>query len=211
MPEVPPLTTEKKEASIKEIRRQKLEDAIARTKAELAMRALAYSSRTSLSSNGSSESPEPMTPLDSPSLDHARVVTDAKESAVDGSVVIKTESTTVNFDDLASSFISETIHAAAVLPHSSPFPTSTPTVSLEQPRNTPSSTVAAPIPISIQTSAPFAPTTVTVPLTEEQKQIKQKRWLELVSTSKSLFGKIAAAKTKEEKDLLMRLLKAKTK
>ena len=211
VPEVPPLTTEKKEASIKEIRRQKLEDAIARTKAELAMRALAYSSRTSLSSNGSSESPEPMTPLDSPSLDHARVVTDAKESAVDGSVVIKTESTTVNFDDLASSFISETIHAAAVLPHSSPFPTSTPTVSLEQPRNTPSSTVAAPIPISIQTSAPFAPTTVTVPLTEEQKQIKQKRWLELVSTSKSLFGKIAAAKTKEEKDLLMRLLKAKTK
>ncbi|KAI0718714.1 hypothetical protein C8T65DRAFT_737059 [Cerioporus squamosus] len=213
-PGLAPQTPDQDEiAAAKEARRHKLEEAIARTKAELAMRALATSSRTSLvSSTGSSESPEPMTPLDSPIVGHVEVAfASAPHSAVDvvarkEPVVEKTavmvKSDAVALDDLAASFISETLHAAAASPHPLPPP---PAIAPTQV----SAASSAPIPVSVPAPKPTAP--VLIPLSEEQKQVKQKKWFELVTTSKSLFGKIAAAKTKEEKDLLMRLLRAKTK
>ncbi|KAI0754236.1 hypothetical protein C8Q80DRAFT_356633 [Daedaleopsis nitida] len=226
-PAVVPHLRERDGVAVRDARRQKLEEAIARTKAELAMRAAATSSRTSLvSSTGTSESPEPATPLDSPIWDHAQVavatgsqteaiVSENRRSAVDvaTSVVIKTEATIVNLDDLASSFISETIHAAATAPQT-PSPSSPTYIDSPMlPHQIPPGpavpiTVAVPVPVP----APARTTTsVTITLSEEQKQQKQKRWLELVSASRTLFGKIASANTKEEKDLLMRLLRAKTK
>lgn len=55
------------EQRLRDSRRRKLEEAIARTKAQLALRESALSSRPSLvCSSGSSESPEPPTPVDSP-------------------------------------------------------------------------------------------------------------------------------------------------
>ncbi|RPD54943.1 hypothetical protein L226DRAFT_571596 [Lentinus tigrinus ALCF2SS1-7] len=205
-------------ATAKEARRHKLAEAIARTKAELAMRALATSSRTSLvSSTGSSESPEPMTPADSPMVGHVEVAfaSLAPHNAVDviarkdpvveeekTAVVVKTEA--VALDDLATSFISETLHAAAALPPvpSPVLPTAAPSIGV-------ATASTRPLSVSIPAPKPTAP--VMIPLSEEQKQVKQKKWFELVTTSKSLFAKIAAAKSKEERDLLMRLLRAKTK
>lgn len=228
-PDVVALTVDGDQVAINVARRHKLEEAIARTKAELKMRALASSSRTSfVSSIGSSESPEPVTPLGSPILDHARVavaatvheetiVTAGNESAVDAEaapVMIKTEVPAVNLDDLASSFISETIHAVRFSPRSS-----SPTVAASMAEapvypsksTTASISVTIPVPKTAQAPTPLSPKCVTIPMTDEQKQYKQKQWLDLVSASRSLFGKMTAAQTKEEKDLLMRLLRAKTK
>ncbi|RDX51767.1 hypothetical protein OH76DRAFT_1481280 [Lentinus brumalis] len=216
-PDPAPQTLEQDDvAAAKDARRHKLEEAIARTKAELAMRALATSSRTSLvSSTGSSESPEPMTPVDSPIVGHVEVAfASARHHAVDditrkeasvekAAVVVKTEADAL--DDLAASFISETLHAAAASPAIA-SPTSAAAVGT---LTAPAQVATAPAAVTVPAPKPTAP--VLIPLSEEQKQIKQKKWFELVTTSKSLFGKIAAAKTKEEKDLLMRLLRAKTK
>ena len=211
-------------AAAKEARRHKLEEAIARTKAELAMRALVTSSRTSLvSSTGSSESPEPMTPADSPVVGHVEVAfaSSAPNGAagavprkafveeVKPTVKVKTEA--VALDDLAASFISQTIHAAAASP---PVPTPTTSTPTDAARTAPASATSATATtrrLSVSIPAPKSTAPVMIPLSEEQKQIKQKKWLELVTASKSLFAKIAAAKNKEEKDLLMRLLRAKTK
>ncbi|KAI0773807.1 hypothetical protein C8Q74DRAFT_784281 [Fomes fomentarius] len=229
-PDIVARSVEGDQVAINVTRRHKLEEAIARTKAELKMRALASSSRTSfVSSNGSSESPEPVTPLGSPILDHAQVavastvhaetiVTAGNESAVDADapMMIKTEVPAVNLDDLASSFISETIHAVRLSPRSSSPTSPTITASAEVPiypstSTTASISVTIPVPKTAQAPTPLSPKYVTIPITDEQKQYKQKQWLDLVSASRSLFGKMTAAGTKEEKDLLMRLLRAKTK
>ncbi|KAI1794292.1 hypothetical protein LXA43DRAFT_1059151 [Ganoderma leucocontextum] len=215
----------------RDARRRKLEEAIARTKAQLALRESALSSRPLLvSSSDSSESPDPPTPVDSPhvrgievavaSADGDMVDSDPVEAA---DVVVKTESAAVTLDDLAVSFITESIQTVSAS-------SSTTSAVLSQQRPATSSTtmlasvqLAAPTPIPRPNAIPIVapvptpkvavmpPPAAPTPLTEEQKLAKQKKWFELVSGSKSLMVKIATAKNKEEKSLLMRMLKAKTK
>ncbi|PIL23147.1 hypothetical protein GSI_14456 [Ganoderma sinense ZZ0214-1] len=220
------------EQAAKDARRRRLEEAIARTKAQLALRENALSSRPSLvSSSGSSESPEPPTPVDSPHVNGVEVdVASASGDAIvvdcdpaeEADVVVKTESTTVTLDDLAVSFITESIQTASASSSSSSSPPSQPPATsstamlaseqlgpprpIHRPNAIP---IIAPVPTS--KVAVMQPPPVRTPLTEEQKQAKRKKWLELVAGSSSLIDKIAAAKNKEEKSLLMRMLKSKTK
>uniref|UniRef100_A0A5K1JX87 Probable 3-oxoacyl-[acyl-carrier-protein] reductase oxidoreductase (EC) n=1 Tax=Ganoderma boninense TaxID=34458 RepID=A0A5K1JX87_9APHY len=215
---------------VKDARRRKLEEAIARTKAQLALRENALSSRpTLMSSSGSSESPEPPTPVDSPHIGGVDVdVASASGDAIvvdsdpveEADVVVKTESTAVTLDDLAVSFITESIQTVSASSSSStpPQPSTTSSTTMlasvqllpPRPMHRPNAIpIVAPVPTS--NVAMMQPPPARIPLTDEQKQAKQKKWLELVAGSSSLIDKIAAAKNKEEKSLLMRMLKSKTK
>ena len=200
-------------------RRRKLEETITRVETQRTLRTIATNSRTSLtSSGGTSESPEPLTPEDAIFLGAMRVV----ESS-DASTDIDTDEereerpartpVSPTLDELAVSFITESIQTATAALGSSSASIAPPTAP------TPSTIpVVAPIP----TTAPIRPliplppkpqpyVPVPTPLTEEQRTVRQKRWLELVGASKSLITRIASTRVREEKDLLMRLLRAKTK
>ena len=221
------------EQALRDSRRRKLEEAIARTKAQLALRESALSSRPSLvSSSGSSESPEPPTPVDSPHVNGVEVnvaSVNGDVMAVDSDhgheadVAVKTESATVTLDDLAASFIAESIQtvsassSSSLSSESSRLPATSSTTMLASVQLATPTPIRRPNAIPIVAPVPtpkvevMQPPPVPMPLTEEQKQAKQKKWLELVSGSSSLIDKIAAAKNKEEKSLLMRMLKSKTK
>ena len=214
------------------VRRRKLEEAIVRTKAQLALRESALSSRPSIVSiSGNSESPEPPTPVDLPhsnGLEVAVASTNGDVVMVDSdlgqaaNVTVKNEST---LDDLAVSFIAEsiqTVSASSSSPSSSSsiasqLPATSSTTMLASVELAPPTPMPRPNPIPIAAPVPtlkvaiMQPPAAPTPLTEEQKQAKEAKWLEHVSGCRSLMGKIAAAKNKDEKNLLMRMLKAKTK
>lgn len=220
--------------AVRNAQRRKIEAAIALTKAQLALRESALSSRPSLvSSSGSSESPDPPTPVDSPHVSgiEVAVASENYDVAMVGSdpaqaadVVVKTESAAITLDDLAISFITESIQTVSASSSSSSSSTA-----LSQPPPGSSTTMlasmqlATPTPIRRPNAIPIIapvptpkvtlmqPPAAPMPLTEEQKQTMRKKWLDLVEGSKTLMEKIAAAKSKEEKSLLMRMLKAKTK
>ncbi|KAI0667293.1 hypothetical protein C8Q78DRAFT_1055092 [Trametes maxima] len=168
-------------------------------------------------SSGTSATPEPVTPGESSvSTDiaiaslstsgHSTVVHE-QEASTHAPTEPKAMKRTVDLEELAVSFITESIQgviapprpppkAALPLPFKSSLPPPHP--SLPQ------------IPPPLQLPAPVPAPSVT-PHTSEAAQLlaKKQRLEEYITTSKVLLAKIAAAKTKAEKDKLMRLLKEK--
>ncbi|KAH9941901.1 uncharacterized protein BXZ73DRAFT_98290 [Epithele typhae] len=176
-------------------------------KAQLALRKAAPGPRVSLSSSDSpSESPEPITPSDTPSHGLARTTL--------GSLETKTANGSAGVGDELVVTHNPPSHPSTSLPsHSSTSPSKQPPNALPGPHHQRASPTG-PAPLAVSTSAvtlQIPAPTPHIPLTEDMRVAKQKRWLELVNASTSILDKVQAAKVKEEKILLMRLLHAKTK
>ncbi|KAI0331733.1 hypothetical protein GY45DRAFT_557142 [Cubamyces sp. BRFM 1775] len=211
-----------------EVRRKELEASLVKSKSELASRPT-----TSVASNtsGTSATPEPATPSDlSTGIDVAFEVVGHVESIVGVGVkepvaivppAIKQKDSGMNFDDLAESLIKESIRAVAPRP-APPAPSSIPSlpprpvsVSLLAPSLPPkpvslaSSLVMSSVPVvPLVSPAPAAPTT---PQGSQAAQLlaKKQRLEDYITASKRLLAQISAAKTKMEKDSLMRQFKEK--
>ncbi|KAI0761289.1 hypothetical protein BD413DRAFT_247362 [Trametes elegans] len=209
-------------------RKRELQAAIAKTKSQLAaQKVLATSSATS---SGTSSTPEPVTPValserafvdvaivarPQASAQAMDIVQEDRVAVPDETLSKNGKAAAVNLDDLAVSFITESIQTAIASPSRPPKPASplAPTGVLHPPP------ISMPTPVAPSTSSPAAssaatpsaPSTPSTPQLSEAAQLlaKKKRLEEYITTSKSLLAKIGAAKTKTEKDMLMRLLKQK--
>ncbi|EJF59305.1 hypothetical protein DICSQDRAFT_148537 [Dichomitus squalens LYAD-421 SS1] len=211
--------------------RRKLEKDLAQAKAELTLREHALSSRPSLvSSSGSSESPEPSTPVDPPHVSGVEVTiasasgSDSDLSLGSGAadVVVKTESAAVSLDELAASFIAESIQnvsalssASTAAPHPSAASSTTMLASVQLPSRIPLSRrnaipIVAPVPIPKPATKQMPATSSLVPLTEAQKEAKQSQYYRLVAHSSDLMKQIMKTKDQSEKSSLMKRLRVTT-
>ncbi|KAI0641318.1 hypothetical protein C8Q79DRAFT_302095 [Trametes meyenii] len=169
-------------------------------------------------SSGTSATPEPATPDESSASTNVAIIslstpqdttgTQVQETSIHAPTHSKAMKSTVDLEELAVSFITESIQGIVA-----PLP-SLPKASLPIPSSKSSLPPPHPslpeIPPPLQLPAPIPVPSVT-PHTSEAAQLlaKKKRLEEYITTSKVLLAKIAAAKTKAEKDTLMRLLKEK--
>ncbi|KAH9852374.1 hypothetical protein C2E23DRAFT_885867 [Lenzites betulinus] len=158
---------------------------------------------------GSSATPEPATP-DTLSLGPAlaSIIVSNSESIVSSvaKAMPSSHNSAINLDDLAVSFITETIQGVTALPPSPPkLPA--PVSAHPLPSKPPSPTA----PVFEPRTAPPAMSlsTPTPPQLSEsvQLQARKKRLEQHITASKELLAKIAVAKTKSEKMMFMRLLK----
>ncbi|EIW54830.1 uncharacterized protein TRAVEDRAFT_73928 [Trametes versicolor FP-101664 SS1] len=210
-------------ASAAEDRRKGLESAIATSKA----RPTPWSSVTAPSaiSSGTSATSEPVTPFDILENPHAPVaivvssepvVSPAMITAHDAAApsAAKIDKPAISLEDLAVSFITESIQSAVA-----PAPLRPPESSLPpKPSTLPSRPLLAdppllqiPVPRLPVLSHPSAPSATSTPQLSGAAQLlaKKKRLEDHITASKELLGKIAVCKSKAEKATLMRLLKEK--
>lgn len=202
-----------------ESRREELEASITKTKSQMASRP---SNSVASDSGVSSATPEPATPSDLSTgvytaisvVGHAEsIVHEVKEPASIVPPPIKEKVSGMNLDELAVSFIKESIRAAA--PRSTPPAPSLPPRPLTSPSLPPKS--VNPTASSVMSSAPAipfvspAPAASTTPQGSQAAQLlaRKQRLEEYITTSKRLLAQISAAKTKAEKDSLMRQFKEK--
>ena len=202
-----------------ESRHAELEVPVAKTQPPSASRP-----STSVASNSSATSatPEPATPSDlSAGADVAisivghvePIVYEAKEPASIVPPPTKEKGSEMNLDDLAVSLIKESIRAA--VPRSTPPVPSLPprpvVVPLPSPSLPPKPVTPTTSPVMFSTPASPAPSASTTPQGSQAAQLlaKKQRLEEYITTSKRLLAQISAAKTKAEKDSLMRQFKEK--
>ncbi|KAH9888066.1 hypothetical protein C8Q73DRAFT_201126 [Cubamyces lactineus] len=202
-----------------ESRREELEASVTKTKSQMASRP---SNSVASDSGVSSATPEPATPSDLSTGVYAAIsvvgpaesiVHEVKEPASIVPPPIKEKVSGMNLDELAVSFIKESIRAAA--PRSTPPAPSLPPRPLTSPSLPPKS--VNPTASSVMSSAPAipfvspAPAASTTPQGSQAAQLlaRKQRLEEYITTSKRLLAQISAAKTKAEKDSLMRQFKEK--
>ncbi|KAI0821902.1 hypothetical protein BC628DRAFT_786909 [Trametes gibbosa] len=148
-------------------------------------------------SSGLSATPEPATPA----MDECIVslMNDATP------LVCEDHNTAISLDDLAVSFINESIQGVtALIPQPQPMKLPPLPIPHPLPPKPPSPTVLTP------QSHVVSPTmSIPTPQLSEsvQLQVRKKRLEEYIAASKELLGKISVAKTKSEKNMFMRLLK----
>ncbi|KAI0353971.1 hypothetical protein OH77DRAFT_1522189 [Trametes cingulata] len=184
---------------------QRREDGKATSKAKSQVPAPPSASATSTASSDVSATPEPATPRDlSSGADVSVVIATGSDivSAVPGEDTVAVPAASakvakpaeVSLEDLAVSFITESIQAVVATSSPPPRPKSPPATVLPTPTAPPPPTLT--------------PTLSTPQLTAAaQLSARKKRLEEHLAASRKLLDQISAAKTKDEKALLMRLFK----